>query len=163
MTTYFPFTPTTTPPAPSFQPVLDGATYTISVNSNLFGQRYYLLCTDQTGNIVFNLPLVTSLPSSPIEDLSWDGLTQTVTVTMVNPHYYTLGSTLNLTIAGAAPSTFNGVFPMLVTGQDTLVFPLTTDPGQMTVAGTLSYLVSMTAGYFDSTLVFRNSVFEVNP
>lgn len=163
MTTYFSFTPTTTPPAPSFQPVLDGATYTVSVNSNLFGQRYYLLCTDQSGNIVFNVPLITSLPSAPIENLTWDGASQTATVTTVNPHYFPLGSTLDLTIAGASPTSFNGTFPMLSTGQDTLTFPLASDPGQMTVAGTLSYLISMTKGYFSSTLIFRNSIFEVDP
>lgn len=163
MTVYYPFTPTNTPPAPYFQPTLDGSTYTVTINNNLFGQRYYLFCTDQSGNIIFNVPVVTSLPSQAIEDLTWDGPSQTATVTMVNPHGYQIGLTLDLTIAGASPTGFNGTFPMLSTGTSTLTYPLAADPGQMTVAGTLSYLISMTEGYFNSTLVYRNNTFEVSP
>lgn len=163
MTTFYPFTPTNTPPAPYFQPTLDGVTYTITINNNLFGQRYYLFCTDQSGNIIFNVPVVTSLPSVPIENLTWDGPSQTATVTTVDPHGYQIGLTLDLTISGATPSAFNGTFPMLSTGSTTLTFFLADDPGQMTVAGALSYLISMTAGYFSSTLVYRNNTFEVSP
>lgn len=163
MTTFFPFTPSNTPPAPTFQPVLDGAAYTISVNNNLFGQRYYLLCTDPSGDIIFNVPVVTSLPSIPIENIMWDGPSQTATVTTANPHNYPIGATIELTVAGTIPTGFNGEFPMLSTGPMTLTYPLAGDPGQMTTAGSLSYLISMTKGYFNSTLVFRNSAFEVSP
>jgi hypothetical protein len=163
MTTFFPFTPTNTPPAPTFQPVLDGSTFTISINNNLFGQRFYLLCTDQSGNVIFNIPVVESLPSSPIENLTWFGPSATATVTTVNPHGYPIGATISLTIAGAIPTGFNGTFLMLSTGATTLTFPLAMNPGQMTTAGNLSYLISMTEGYFSSTLCFRNSMFEVSP
>jgi hypothetical protein len=163
MTTFFPFTQTNTPPAPSFQPVLDGATFTIAVNNNLFGQRFYLFCTGQSGNIVFNVPVVTSQPSVQIENLTWDGPSATATVTTLAPHGYQIGATINLTVSGAIPTGFNGTFLMLSTGASTLTFPLSANPGQMTTAGNLSYLISMTSGYFSSTLVFRNSMFEVSP
>jgi hypothetical protein len=163
MTTLFPFTPRTVPPAPSFQPTLDGNVVTITLNVNLFGQRYYALCTDSTNTIIFNVPLIVSPGAVPIQTLTFDPTSLTATVTLVNPHSYSLGETVNLTIAGATPAGWNGTFLMLATGPNTLTFPLSSNPGTLQVAGTLSYLISICEGFFNSTLVFRNNQFEVNP
>lgn len=163
MTTYFPFIPRAKPPTPSFQPTLDGSIYTITLNANLFGQRYYLLCTDGLGNTIFNEPLIATPPSAPISTLSWSVTMGVATVTMVNPHLYPLGSSASLTIEGASPTTWNGTYYMLATGPSTLTFPLMIDPGTMLSPGSLSYLISICAGYFNSTLIFRNGSFEVNP
>jgi hypothetical protein len=163
MTTLFPFVPTVRPPAPSFQPTLDGNVVTITLNVNQFGQRYYALCVDQTGTIIFNVPLIESPPAMPISTLTFDLNSLTATVTLVNPHSYALGATVNLTIAGAVPTGWNGTTLMLATGPNTLTFPLSADPGVMQVAGSLSYLISICKGFFNSTLVFRNQQFEVNP
>ena len=163
MTTFYPFVPSYNPPAPSFQPTLDGNPYTITINANLFGQRYYLLCVDSSGNTIFNEPLIQSPESIPISLLSWNSANLTSTVTTQNPHGYSVGTTVILTIENANPTTWNGTFQMLATGANTLTFPLPSFPGQMISAGTLSYLISITGGYFNSTIVFRNSQFEVSP
>jgi hypothetical protein len=163
MTTFFPFIPTTIPPAPSFQPTLDNNVYTVTVNANLFGQRYYLLCVDQFGNVVFNEPMVETGPSSPISTLNWNAASFTATVAMLFPHGYPVGSSANLTIEGANPVNWNGTYYMLAIDPFTFTFPLTVFPGNMIVAGVLSYLVSISMGWFNSTLVFRNNQFEINP
>ncbi len=59
MTTYIQFRPSN---ASNFQfnAVLDGVTYALTVNWNLYGQRYYLYCTDLVGNVKFNVPFTGS-------------------------------------------------------------------------------------------------------
>jgi hypothetical protein len=163
MTTFFPFTPRTVPPAPSFQPTLDGNVVTVTLNVNLFGQRYYALCVDQTNTVIFNVPLIESPGSVPISTLTFNPNNLTATVILVNPHAYSLGATVELTIAGANPTGWNGTFRMLATGSSTLTFPLSANPGVMITPGSLSYLISICKGFFNSTLVFRNSQFEVSP
>lgn len=59
MATNYSFTPTTTVPY-SFQPTLDGIVYNASVPWNIFGQRFYLLIKDSNGNLVINIPLISS-------------------------------------------------------------------------------------------------------
>ena len=160
--TTFPFTPSYTI-APSFQPTLDGEVYTCTVTWNLFGQRYYLNCFDSSGNLVFTVAISETAPSLPINSLVWDGVSQIILVTTSLPHGYQIGSTLELTIEGASPDAFNGTQSMLVTGASTLTFLSPNYPGSLVGAGNLSYLVSLCAGYFSSTLVYRNGQFEVSP
>ena len=59
MTTYFPFTPTTTSVF-QFQPTLDGSLYVCAVTFNLFGQRYYINLYDLSGNLVISTAMVGS-------------------------------------------------------------------------------------------------------
>jgi len=59
MTTYIKFQPSNTANF-QFNAVLDGVTYALTVNWNLFGQRYYLYCTDLVGNVKFNVPFIAS-------------------------------------------------------------------------------------------------------
>lgn len=64
-TTFIDFvTPTTTPF--SFQATLDSAVYTATLLWNIFGQRYYVLLKDNSGNVIFNLPLIGSPPDYDI-------------------------------------------------------------------------------------------------
>ncbi len=87
MTTYA-FTPSSTV-AFNFQPTLDGSTYNCAIQWNLFGQRWYVLCSDLAGNPVFCLPLVSSTLTYPISltagyfasTMVYNSLTQTITVT----------------------------------------------------------------------------------
>lgn len=58
MTTYL-FQPSNTTPF-QFQPTLDGNIYTCLVKWNLFGQRYYLECSDLSGNLIFSVAMVGS-------------------------------------------------------------------------------------------------------
>ena len=88
-----------------------------------------------------------------------------VTGTTAAPHGYRTGSTVSLTISGAAPAAYNGTFPCFVTGPESVEYGMAADPGAATAFGSMGYLVSMTAGYFASTLVYRTATrtFEVSP
>jgi hypothetical protein len=44
----------------SFQPILDGQTYTVLVNWNVYGQRYYVNISDLYGTLIVCLPLIGS-------------------------------------------------------------------------------------------------------
>lgn len=67
MTTYTRFTPSTTSSPPfQFTAELDGDDYIISVSWNVYGQRWYITCTDVNGNIVRTEPLIESPDSSDI-------------------------------------------------------------------------------------------------
>jgi hypothetical protein len=87
-----------------------------------------------------------------ISTLTWSG--GTVTVTTAAPHGLGNGDVLNLTIAGAAPSAYNGLDRICtVTGSSTFTYALASDPGTMTAPGTwaplsVSELTSMVNTFF---------------
>jgi hypothetical protein len=70
MTTVTPFTPPANAPfqfqatllGPTANVTSTGTTFNISVPWNVSGQRFYLLITDQGGNLVLNTPLIASPP-----------------------------------------------------------------------------------------------------
>jgi hypothetical protein len=168
VTTTFNFQPSVVQPF-QFSPVLDGQTYTAIITWNLFRgpnnatQGYFLNLYSLDGTLIVCRALVGSDVGLTVQSLAWaNGI---VTVTTSEPHGYKIGKTLSLTLNGATPTGFNGLQSMLVTGPNTLTFPLSTNPGVPTAFGAVSFDVSMTSGYFSSTLVYRtaNSQFEVNP
>lgn len=59
MAAIIPFVPSSTTP-PTFLVTLDGAQYTVTVTWNLFGQRYYVTVTDQSGTRIISRPLIGS-------------------------------------------------------------------------------------------------------
>lgn len=162
MTTYFPFTPSTRS-APQFQPTLDGSQYSVTVTWSLFGQRYYLNVYTLAGVLVVCIPLIETGASIAVQGATWDQNTGLVTLTTVDPHGYPIGQTVNLTVASMLPDAYNGAFQCVSAGPLALVYPLSSDPGLSTQNGNVSYLISMVAGYFNSTLVYRSSQFEVSP
>jgi hypothetical protein len=162
MTMLFPFTPSNTR-APSFQMTFDGNTYTVTVTWNLFGQRYYVNCFDGSGNLVFTVALIQSPEAMPLLSLAWSATTLQVTAQTTLPHGLALGSIAQLTIENATPDGYNGAFDCFITGPSTFVYPVAENPEPVVAVGTVSYLISMCAGYFDSTLIFRNMQFEVSP
>ena len=173
MTTYIDFVPSQSAPF-QFQPTLDGQVYTGIVTWNLFGQRYYLNLYTLGGVLVFNQALVGSTVGVALASLTWGASTGagTVTATTEEPHGYTVGQTVDLTVSGATPSGYNGLFECLITGASTFTYQLTADPGAATVNGNVNYDIDLCAGYdnvagtpFASTLVYReaNMQFEVSP
>ena len=162
MTTYIPFTPSLIS-APQFTPTLDGAQYNVVVTWSLFGQRYYLNCYSLNGERIFTAPLIESAAGVAIESLKWDVTTSLVTAKTTAPHGLRLGAAINLTIAGCAPDAYNGAVQAMVASPTTFTYPLQSDPGTASVFGSASYLISMTSGYFTSTLVYRDGAFEVSP
>lgn len=165
MTTYIPFS---YPPNSAFttQITLDGNLYSLVVNWGLFGQRSYVNLFDQSGNRIFTTALIGSPDPVAISSLSWDDTTQLVTVVTAAAHGVPIATLSALTISGATPTTYNGLWLMTSQNATTLTFPLATDPGVATLDGAVGVNINLVAGYgFSSTLVFRESSqnFEVNP
>lgn len=163
MTTYTSFQPS---PQQVFQfaAILDGQSYNCSLTYNLFGQRYYINCTDLSNNLVFSLPLIGSPDGRTSQQLTWDE--GEVTVQTVAPHGFRIGRTLNLTLGQVSPEGYGGNRDMLVISSDQLTFPLSSDPGLCTAPGILYDNINIAGGYFtESTLVYRksSSQFEVTP
>ena len=69
-----------------------------------------------------------------ITSLTWTSNVVTATTTVA--HGLPTSETINLTIAGAAPTGYNGTFPCTVTGAATFTYPLLTNPGSETTPGT---------------------------
>lgn len=67
--------------------------------------------------------------------LTW--LSSVVTVTTAVAHGYPVGSVIPLTIAGAAPAGYNGTFNATITTTTQFTYPLVSNPGSETAAGTV--------------------------
>lgn len=164
MTTIIPFVPV--PRAPfQFQPVLDGDTYTGLITWNLFGQRWYLNLYTSSGALVVTIPLIGSPNPIAVSSIAWNSLLGIVTLTTASPHGIPVGKATNLTLSGVTPSSYNGVKALVAQSATTLSYVQTTDPGAVTVTGAIGRDISLTAGYFNSTLVYRESSrnLEVSP
>ena len=163
MTTVTAFTPG--PNAPfSFQATLDGQIYTVTVTWSLAGQRWYVNCSDLSGNVIFLLPLIGSPDGLLLSSLSWAN-NEAAAVTSA-PHGYQVGSVINLTVSGATPIAYNGLNECLITGPSSFSYDLANYPGPTSAAGSAFYNINLAGGYFQtSTLIFRDNaqVFEVAP
>jgi hypothetical protein len=160
--TYYDFTPVPTANY-TFQPTLDGQVYNATVTFNMAAQRYYLAIAGLDGTLIVNKAMVGSPNGANLAELSWaNGF---VTGTLANPIPYRIGSTVALTITGSTPDAYNGQVLAYVTGRYTFTYPLMADPGAATRLGVASENISLTAGYFNSTLVYRiaNNQIEVSP
>ncbi len=166
MTTFTLFQPTSTS-AFQFQATFDGQPYIVRVPWLFFGQRWYVEIYDQQQNLIVNKALAGSPSPVSISTATW--LDDVVTVTTTDPHDYTVGETVMLTIAGITPTAYNGKVLAFITGASSFTYPLTTNPG---VPGSVNsgsaaeeYNINLVAGYFTSTMVYREttSTFEVAP
>lgn len=72
--------------------------------------------------------------SKAINTLAWSG--SVVTATTVAPHGWGNGDQILITIAGTTPAGYSGTFTATITGASTFTYPLTPNPGSMTVPGT---------------------------
>lgn len=161
MTTYYPFAPSQTSSI-NFQPTLDGNVYVVTVTWNLFGQRYYVNVTELNGTPVVTRARTASPPSLALASLTWAN--GTVTAVTQSPHGYAIGSMVAIDVVNCAPSAYNGSVEAFVIDATTLAYPLTANPGAATALGAVDWTVNLVDGYFTtSTMVFRNSQFEVAP
>jgi hypothetical protein len=163
LTTAYPFTPSYQG-RPQFTPTFDGNQYNVFLTWSLYGQRYRVDCYDLSGNLIFETPLNESPAGVQIETLSFDDLHLCAVGMTIDPHGFAVGSTTKLTISDASPDVYNGTFLVLATSANTFSYPLAIDdPGAASQPGVLSFDMSMTAGYFSSTLLYRSGVFYVTP
>ncbi len=153
--TLFPFTPAIGQNM-TFNPVLNGVTYSAIVTWNVFGQRWYLNLYDSSGNLIIATAVVSSDDPYSIEAISW--INNVVTVTTSYPHFLKLGTVVNLALTGNSPDAYNGLFQCLVTGPSTFTYAMDSNPGQSVTVGYFGGIVDLCAGQFSpSTLVFYNN------
>lgn len=162
MTTRVNFAPTQTQVF-QFQATLDGAQYNVSLPWLLFGNRYYVVITAPDQTVVVNRSLIGSAAGAQIASLSWQRGRALATTLL--PHGYKLARIVTLTISDVVPDAYNGMVQALITGPRSFSYALAADPGPATVFGAASYDVSLTAGYFASTMVYRAPTrqFEISP
>jgi hypothetical protein len=162
MTSFYRFISSKTQ-VPSFIPTFDGNQYTVTIVWNVSSQRYYVNCTDLTGNLIFFVPLISSESNLLISSLEWDINNNIIVATTEIPHNFPIGQIVNVSIIGAVPVTFNGNGNVLITNESQFTYTYPTDPGEYTYGASVGFLISMTKGYFNSTLIYRNGSFEVTP
>lgn len=120
-----------------FQAVLDGLTHNVVVTWNVFGQRWYINIYTVDGVLVLARSMIGSPPPRPLAalppapadliNLVWSF--GQVTATAVAPHGYTIGDVVELTIAGADPSGYDGTFECTITSALQFTYFLADDPG----------------------------------
>jgi hypothetical protein len=164
VTTYYPFVPSPRQ-APSFMPTLDGNQYNITVIWNVSSRRFYIQCKDLSGNLIFFVPLSETKSNNPLISLSYDSQNTRVIATTRDIIYYGMGSSFNVSIINTIPSGYNGSGMASVLNANQFFYPLSLGnyPGPATTLGSADVLISLCKGYFNSTLIYRNQVFEVNP
>ncbi len=133
-------------------------------------QFTYALPTPPAGPPPATVPGTYS-PTAWPEALRWER--GVVTATTADPLPYRLGTVVNFTVANTLPASQNGAFRCTVQGPTTFTYPLPIDPHvdaplgstPASVRGTYSPDLSLVAGLFASTLVWRPSTgnLEVNP
>jgi hypothetical protein len=171
VTTFTDFNPSSiTSPPFQFQATLDGVPYNVSATWNVFGQRWYVTVTALDGTVILTTAIASSPSSFQIESLAW--ARGQVTAETAEPHGLKVGTVAALTLTGATPDAYNGLYECLVTGPSTFTYDLATDPGAATIFGAGAQNLNMIGGVpnaagvpFSSTLIFRESSnqFEVSP
>jgi hypothetical protein len=162
MTTYFQFLPNNRQ-AQSFMPTFDGVLYNVTIYWNISAQRYYVNCKDISGNLIFMVPLVGNMPPFQILSLSYDEFNQRVLAQIDIQYYMRIGRVIQANVINCVPQQYNGSGFLYLLSKDYLFYPMSTNPGPASVLGVVEYYISLTKGYFQSTMIYRNGYFEVNP
>jgi hypothetical protein len=58
---------------------------------------------------------------------------------------------------------FNGKFRGMHINETLFTIPMPTNPGQPMIIGSVSRILNMVGSLFNSTLIYRNGAFEINP
>jgi len=61
-----------------FSLTLDGARYYAYIRWNFAGERWYIVLTDETGDLIMNAPVIESTRDEPIDLLAGYGFTNTL-------------------------------------------------------------------------------------
>ena len=121
-----------------------------------------------TKSVLTQLSDLTPLLSQPaaLNNLAWAG--GTVTATASSPHGLPVGQVVNLTIAGASPSGYNGTLQCTAISPTSFTYSLINNPGGMITAGTwvnadASSLLQRATTFFAQGASQQVSVLEVGP
>lgn len=94
--------------------------------------------TEAAGSLtlVTELAELTAIVRQPAANTSLSWTTGTVTVTTAAAHGLPVGDDIYITIAGVAPTAYNGTYLATITATDEFTYALVSDPGSETVPGT---------------------------
>lgn len=164
MTNYYPLLINSNSP-PTFMPTLDGNQYNITIIWNVSARRSYVQCKDLNGNLIFFSPLVETQTANQLIALEYDSQNTRVVATTTNQIFAPIGTVFNMSIINTIPFGYNGSGMAFLMNANQFSYPLSIGnyPGIVTTLGALDILISLCKGYFNSTLVYRNRTFEVNP
>ena len=98
-------------------------------------------------------------PATAITSLNW--ATNVVTVTTTTAHGIPSGDTVQIVIAGSVPTGYNGTFAGTSTGTNTVTYPLLTNPGSETTAGTLQLNSTLELTAMGNTFFAQGSTVSV--
>jgi hypothetical protein len=146
-------------------PTLDGSQYNVTILWNVSSRRSYVQCQDLSGNLIFFVPLVETPPANSLTDLTYDSQNTRVVGTTSSIINAPVGQSIDMSIIFTTPFGYNGSGIGFVLNENQFTYPLSMGnyPGVVTTLGALDIIISLTKGYFNSTLVYRDRVFEVNP
>lgn len=174
MTTIIPFVPSRIK-APSFDATLDGAVYSITVTWNVSARRYYINVYDQNSTWILTVPLISTPPGRAVDSVVYDPFLNRCTVTLVSPSEWPVplspsgintkpGTMIDYTLQGFQPDTYNGKVRGMHINETTFVFPMASDPGPLVVVGTVHRFLNMVESvFFNSSLIYRNRAFQIDP
>ena len=114
-----------------------------------------------TTQLLTQLSDLTSIlrPATAITSLTW--ATNVVTVTTTTAHGIPSGDTVQIVIAGSVPTGYNGTFAGTSTGTNTVTYPLLTNPGSETIAGTLQLNSTLELTAMGNTFFAQGSTVSV--
>lgn len=135
-----------------FQVVLDNSSYNAVVTWSLFGARYFISLYTLAGKLVVVRPLTGTPLGYNISSIT--SANNIAVVTTSAPHTYVPGTVVPLAITGCTPTVYNGTFKCSILNTTQFTYPLATVYPSATGVGTVNYLISLTAGYFASTLTY---------
>ena len=126
------------------QIVTVNVTQSIAPAPSTLQQTGFIISQGGTNLTVNGTALLTQLSSftpilaggQAITSMTWSS--SIVTVTTTAPHGYPTSDQLSLTIAGVTPAGYNGTYTATITGTSTFTFPLASNPGTVTVQGTVT-------------------------
>ena len=98
-------------------------------------------------------------PATAIASITWD--TGVVTVTTSVAHGIPSGDTVQIVIAGCAPTGYNGTFAGTSTGTNTVTYPLASNPGTETTLGTLQLNSALELTAMGNTFFAQGSTVSV--
>jgi hypothetical protein len=173
MTTVIPFLPSNLF-KPRFIAAFDGNDYNVEITWNISAQRYYVNVYASDGTWIVTVPLVQSPPSRAVNSLSYDSIRRVMTVELVAPPFWPVpigstgtfsppGTMVDYVLENFDPPVLNAKWRCLHINDTFFSFPLANNPGQINVLGSVGRYLNMVGGLFDSTLIYRNGAFEVNP
>jgi hypothetical protein len=121
-----------------------------------------------TKSLLTQLSDLTPLLTPAKANASISQVSSTVTVTTEAPHGFTIGDSLNLTIAGVTPAGYNGTFLCSITGASSFTYQLSASPGSETVPGTyvpaeVNSLVERATTFFAQGAAQSVYVLELGP